>query len=89
MCIRDSTPKGQHSCPNVKRQEGTLQCTPPQNKPVDVVVRLAQLSLLSGEQNLRRKTKEKKEDMYYVSVRVLHADLIKVRIQHKRETAKD
>ena len=65
------------------------RCTPPQNKPVDVVIRLAQQSLLSGEQILRRKTKETKEDVYYVSVQVLHADLIRVRIQHKRETAKD
>ena len=53
------------------------------------MVELAQQSLLSGEQILRRKTKETKEDMYYVSVQVLHADLIRVRIQHKRETAKD
>ena len=88
MCIRDRhtlTPKGQHSCPNVKGQEGTLQCTSPQKKPVDVVVGLAQLSLLSGERILRRKTKGTKEDMYYVCVGVLHTDLIRVRIQHKRE----
>ena len=52
---------------------------------MDVVVGLAQQNLLSGEQNLGRKTKQTKEDMYYVSVRVLHADLIRVRIQRKRE----
>ena len=54
-------------------------------KPVDVVVGMAQLSLLSGEQKSKRKMKETKEDMNYVRVRVLHADLIRVRIQHKRE----
>ena len=43
----------------------------------------AELALRRTE--IKRKTKETKEDMYYVSVRVLHADLIRVHIQHKRD----
>ena len=46
----------------------------------------AELALRRTE--IKRKTKETKEDMYYVSVRVLHADLIRVRIQHKRDVYK-